>query len=513
MTDTSFRCNDDYEEGKYIPKSYRFERDLDYKDSTFDRSYEKYYPDNANESYVYDDVEALVRNKDNVLFDFIKHFKEVQCQRLEVLDSYVHGRNYGISHGRRRIEKNKADYRIAHDYGGYIARFATSYIASKAITYSFNGSSDDGDSNDLSDVLEINRINDIDNLNYELAYDCSVYGRAFEFHYRLKGDITDYIARIEPFDMFVIRDKTVRRNIVCAVHCPEFNGLIEPKVYTKDRVYELDRLDLSNPIFRIVRQYVNPYGDVPVVEWFNNRYREGDFEKVLSAIDAYDAGQSDTANYMSDLNDALLVINGDVDLSLNDLSNMRDANILLLESGVDPAGHSTSTSADYIYKQYDVSGVEAYKSRILDDLHMLSGIPKITDESFNTQSGIAMQYKTFGLRQLKETKVNYFSKALRRRYEIIERMRKVNGGKSINSKAIGFNFHENLPSDVWLEIKSFVDSGGLLSQETLLENTSFTNPKKEVERISSEEDKREGLSAEEAAFRRALIDEKLYREE
>ncbi len=65
----------------------------------------------------------------------------------------------------------------------------------------------------------------------------------------------------------------------------------------------------------------------PVVEYDNNRFRTGDFEHVISLIDLYDSAQSDTANYMTDLNDALLVISGDIDALFNGSSIL---------SGVDP---------------------------------------------------------------------------------------------------------------------------------------------------------------------------------
>ena len=52
-----------------------------------------------------------------------------------------------------------------------------------------------------------------------------------------------------------------------------------------------------------------------ITEYSPNRFRMGLYEDVLSLIDLYDAGQSDTANYMTDLNDALLVISGDIEAS------------------------------------------------------------------------------------------------------------------------------------------------------------------------------------------------------
>ena len=43
----------------------------------------------------------------------------------------------------------------------------------------------------------------------------------------------------------------------------------------------------------------------------------GDFEKVIPLIDLYDNAQSDTANYMSDLNDAMLLVIGNMELDSN----------------------------------------------------------------------------------------------------------------------------------------------------------------------------------------------------
>ncbi|MEL1199037.1 phage portal protein, partial [Staphylococcus epidermidis] len=51
-------------------------------------------------------------------------------------------------------------------------------------------------------------------------------------------------------------------------------------------------------------------GKVTITVFRNNEKRRGDFEKVIPLIDLYDEAQSDTANYMSDLNDAMLLIKG-----------------------------------------------------------------------------------------------------------------------------------------------------------------------------------------------------------
>ena len=91
------------------------------------------------------------------------------------------------------------------------------------------------------------------------------------------------------------------------------------------------------------------------------------YEDVIPQIDAYDAAQSDTANYMTDLNEATLVITGDLNLqkyTVKEMIEMKKANLLLLSSGINPDGSREQTDAKYVYKQYDVTGAEAYKDRL-----------------------------------------------------------------------------------------------------------------------------------------------------
>ena len=261
-------------------------------------------------------------------------------------------------------------------------------------------------------------------------------------------------------------------------------------VYTKDQTITYKPYTTNAVRLTVDTTTKHEYRDVPVVEWWNNRYRMGDFESEISLIDAYDAGQSDTANYMSDLNDAMLLIKGDLDalgLSASDIAKMKDANTLLLQTGISANGQQTSADAGYIYKQYDVQGTEAYKNRLANDIHRFSRIPNLEDDRFNaTSSGIALLYKMIGLEQVRKNKETYFTKALRRRYELISNIHKAINKPTIEASKLTFTFHPNIPQDVWNEIKAYIEAGGVVSQETLMNNASFTDYKTEQERILKE---------------------------
>lgn len=442
----------------------------------------------ANEQFRYSSVDDLLNtDKGRKAFrDMLAAFFGSQKQRLAILSSYAQGDNSSILSGHRRLDDEKADYRVRHKWGGYISSFATSYVIGNPVTLGLI----DGNDEQLNTLKEIEWQNDINALNSDLAFDASVYGRAYEYHFRDK-DKVDRVVLISPLEMFVIRDLTVEQNIIAAVHLPVYDNKVNMTVYTKDQV--ITYKPFTNHAVRLVVDSVqkHSYNDVPVVEWWNNRFRMGDYESELSLIDAYDAGQSDTANYMSDLNDALLLIKGDLDsinLDPESAAKMKDANMLLLKTGISQTGQQTTADADYIYKQYDVTGTEAYKNRLANDIHRFSRIPNLDDDRFNsTSSGIALLYKMIGLEQVRKDKETYFTKALRRRYELISNIHKAISAPVIEANKLTFTFHPNIPQDVWTEIKAYIEAGGEVSQETLMNNASFTDYKTEQSRLSKQQ--------------------------
>lgn len=487
--DTTHNASDENLEGVYIPKSYQFERDMDTADLdsrldvlTFD--------DNANIHFVYDDMNNLIQTEEGrkTLAHMINTFFNSQKDRLSILEGYSKGQNYTILNGRRRIEQTKADYRISHNWGGYISSFATSYLLSRAITIGTK-QLDDDETKTLQSINDINEENDIDTLNYELGFDASRYGRAFELHYR--DDTGDKIVQIDPQEIFIIRSADVSKQMIGAVHLPIYNGKVHMTIYTDTHRYKYEPYEQGAVSFQLKDEGRHAYGMVPVVEWWNNRFRQGDFETEIPLMDSYDAVQSDTANYMSDINDAMLVINGDLltaGIGASEADKMIKANVLLLETGLDHTGKQTSASAEYIYKQYDVAGSEAYKKRLINDIYKLSKIPNLDDDRFDANnSGIALKYKMLGLEQMRSIKESFYTKALRRRYRIIESMHSGLNKHDITANDLTFTFHTNLPEDVWAEVERFANVGGVVSDTTLMELASFIeSPEDEKLKIAND---------------------------
>ncbi|WP_304652579.1 phage portal protein, partial [uncultured Ligilactobacillus sp.] len=164
----------------------------------------------SNIHYRVNSLDDLKGNNYETLTQMIRHFITNQVPRLEVLDGYSKGRNAGIFSGDRRLDKNKADHRIAHNFGKLIAQFVAGYTTSVPLSYSLP------DDNELNDkLLEFNKANDIATLDNELMYDVAKFGRAYDIQY--KNDDGNKIKQANVFETFVIYDTTIERRPVAAV--------------------------------------------------------------------------------------------------------------------------------------------------------------------------------------------------------------------------------------------------------------------------------------------------------
>lgn len=452
----------------------------------------------------------------NRVMQFIRHHHEYQRPRLKMLDDYYKGANTGIlDSANRRIDKGHADHRAVHSFGAYIADFHASFSVGKAITVKH-------DDDDRLNQLESD--NDFDSINSDLFLDTSRFGRAYEYIYRGNDD-NEHSVVLDPLETFVIYDLSVDPKPAMAVRYHQIQvvgdhnqQLLKYRIETwTDTAYTVYKpCYLEGKLVPEDREG-NPetiYA-FPVIEYKNNRFRLCDFERVIPLIDLYDAAESDTANYMTDLNDAMLVIKGDIDTLLqgsgvlqgtdpNDadankqlaedkleiLKDMKDANLLLLKSGVSMSGQQTTVDANYIHKEYDVAGTDSYKDRLAHDIHKFSHTPDLTDENFaGNTSGIAMKYKVLGTIELASTKRKQFEKGLRQRYRVIKTLEdRASGGMKVDPTTITFVFTDNMPEDDLSTINAVVSAGAQLPQDYLYQFLpNVTDPTTITDQLAQEQ--------------------------
>lgn len=459
--------------------------------------------DLANRIFKYTSSEDLVANLNDVR-DFIVEHQESQVPRLQVLNKYYMGHNISIYEAeRRRLTTDKSDIRIANSYAKLIVETQVSYITDKPIeTQLIN------ENPAFKQFLDdINIQNDIDTHNKDLLIDMSVYGRAYEHIYRTEDG--DRIGLSDVFNTFIIYDLTIEKKPIAAVRYILFNVTnennetvkhVSVELYTNESIYTFDSVPFNYDLELTIKKnkdktpnpILNSYGKVPIIEYRNSNRGLGDFEDVIDLIDVYDSVNSDTANYSNDTPDAMYQITGrmaDSSMNSGQLKSLKNANMSYLKTGLDADGKEYSLKGEYVNPTYDVNGIEAFKNRIVSEIHKQSNTPDLSDEHFGgNQSGVAMIFKFSGMDQSASLKMSSFKTSAKKRYEIIKRIK--NNVDSVNldfnMNEINFHFVKNIPLNKAEMLKSAVDAKIKLSNETLIEYLPFINTEIELKRLEEQ---------------------------
>lgn len=393
-----------------------------------------------------------------LLIKCLEEHRALVGSRYEKLNDYYDGehkiKNRTLSNS--TLPNNK----IIANHAAYITDMATGYVFGTPISYSGDG---------MEKINEIFIEQDEDSHNNELALDSSIFGLGHELVYMSNDETpTVKLAVVSPFNSFVVVDSTVENKPMFGVtYYPKYNieGTLrgyDVNVYTEYTITRYFLTDLSNsaPTEEDIKEHF--FGGVPLIEYKNNKKIKGDFEGVLTLIDAYNLLQSDRVNDKEQMVDALLAVVG---ASLGDDGNekaetaklLKELKIIELEPGGD---------AKWLVKNLNETEIEVLKKSLKDDIHEFSKVPCLTDENFvGNASGIAMKYKLLGFEQLGKIKERYFKQGLRQRLKLIAKVEGVRA-TNIDTNKISIIMKRSLPVDDELQSRIAQTTEGLLSWET-----------------------------------------------
>ncbi|AYE35684.1 phage portal protein [Clostridium septicum] len=427
---------------------------------------------------IYKDRELV--NEDGTIPEklLIKCLEEHNLQKiryLELLD-YYEGKHKILN----RVMSNEdlPNNKLVCNHASYITDMAVGYVFGVPISYSGEGNGDELLNQIFTEIDE-------DSHNNELALDISILGIGNELIYMNDEDIPGIeLAVLSPLNTFVVFDTTVKHKPIFAVNYTEKQDIegtvkgLDVNVYTKYKLYRYFTANTSFNGLNLIDENEHYFDDIPIIEYKNNKTSTGDFETVLTLIDAYNTLQSDRINDKAQLADALLAVIGaslgdDETEQTNTAKLIKEMKILELDEGGD---------AKYLTKQLNETEVEVLKKSIKDDIHEFSKVPCLTDENFvGNSSGVAMKYKLLGFEQLAKTKERYFKKGLRQRIKLIANLEGTRA-KIIDSNKIDIVMKRSLPVDDELKVRILQETEGSLSWETRIKEY---NPE-----IDTEEEKK-----------------------
>lgn len=402
---------------------------------------------------------------------FIKKHKAESIRYIK-LQKYYEGKHDILDHTSRDGQPNN---KIVNPYPKYITDMLVGYFVGQPISYTSKG--EDGLLEDLQAIFDYS---DEQEENLELAKICSIKGKAYELLYR------DEDARIRfnefgPDQMFVIYDMTISPSIKFAIRyydVGEGNDKITyAEVYDKEvcTLYKGKDSDLS-------LEQITPhtFKDVPVVEYVNNKEEQGDFEQVITLIDAYNKAQSNTLNDMDQFTDAYLILVNMAGTDSERVDELKRDRVMLLDDDGD---------AKWLIKEINDAWVENYKDRVRRDIHKFSYTPDMQDESFgNNLSGVSIRYKILAMEQIRSNKERKFKKGLQRRIELICNSLSLEKDIDLFTN-INIKFANTLPQNIYELSQTIKNLSPYLSSETLLNQLPFVeNAKEELEKKKAEDE-------------------------
>ena len=227
----------------------------------------------------------------------------------------------------------------------------------------------------------------------------------------------------------------------------------------------------------------------PLFGLANNAELQGDAEKVLTLIDAYDRTLSDASNEIEQYRLAYLVFKGMApDEDTNDLMKHQQI-IELMEENDD---------VSYLTKDVNDDLIENHLNRLETNIMRFAKSVDFTDDEFgNAASGVSLRYKLLSLENKCVTKERKMTAALRYQYKVLfsawAKRNNINPDDYLN---VRMTFQRNLPVNLLEEAQIQQALQGVFSREYRLSLFSKMTPEEieeELKRLQEEEDA-EGLA-------------------
>lgn len=401
--------------------------------------------------------------------------------RYKILQGYYEGKAKIFE---RTKDKNKSNNKLVLDYPSYIIDVLLGLFVGKPISYTVKEENREK-FKVIQDTLDLNNEQDE---NTEVAKMCGIKGRGYEIVY-VDEESNIRFNEVNPENIVLVYDDKIIPKPIFAIYQAELTDVDNLGKESKDKKIIIYKKNIIQEFAKVkgdlhlLNEYPNPFGEVPVIEFLNNNEGIGDFERVLSLIDAINLSQSDTANDFEEFTNAILVLYGILDTDNEDIRQLIEDRVLLLDE--------SGQNAQWLIKEINDAALENYKNRLDRDIHKFAKVPNMNDENFaGNVSGESMKYKLFATNQIIAQKQRKFKTALEARFRLIINGLKIKSGLDLDYRDISIVFNENTPFnelDNINTVKAALDTG-LSKQYALGKLRDIDDISEELKREEDERD-------------------------
>jgi len=222
----------------------------------------------------------------------------------------------------------------------------------------------------------------------------------------------------------------------------------------------------------------NLTGQLNLVPFVNNAEGSGDFEPVTDLVDAYNLLLSGAMDDMQSVANAFLALYGMQGTTREDIAEANRSRILSLSEG---------GRAEFVVKNLNHEALAQLEVNLRRSILQLSMTPDLSDESFaGNASGVALQYKLWGIEQVRAAKERSFTEGLHRLLSALTAGLNLLG-TVVDLSSARVTFYKNLPENHAEQVELLMRLRELLSARTILEQLPWVQDAEEELRRRAEE--------------------------
>lgn len=292
------------------------------------------------------------------------------------------------------------------------------------------------------------------------------------------------IDRFSPEEIIPIYDDSIKENLICAIRVVktlnmDFNTTgYRVEVYDDKKITTYKSENVIESL-KLDSEVTHPFNAVPVIEYKNNADMFGDYQQILSLIDAYDNALTDavmTSNYFAD---AYLMLRG-VTLDKEDVDAIREKRIMVFDDSQAGAGFLEKGNAG-------TQQNESLRDSLATDIFRFAHCPDLSNETtLGNASGISIKYRMLGTENLTAIKERMFRIGLAKRMELIATFYHITED---TLEEVDFVFTRNIPTNDVENADVVQKLHNIVSDETLFSLLPFVDDiEEEKARVQEQRD-------------------------
>ena len=386
---------------------------------------------------------------------------------------------------RQMPDSNKIDNKLVNDFFSEIVDTKTGYMFGNPVVMQVDKSMvEDASTYDLlaTKIQELKVRSNLDDTNSENCKMAAICGYDAMLAY-IDKEGEEAVQRIDPWEAIILSEREYTEPEFAIRTYTTWDDKRIAELYDSEYIYIYESPTTSSTSFVFRERVAHMFAYCPMWGVPNNAELQGDADKVLTLIDAYDRTMSDFNSEIEQFRLAYLLFYG-VEPDAETIDALKQTGALYI-----PPSESGESANDvkYLVKNLDHAALDSHLDRLEDNIMRFAKHVNFTDESFGSSiSGVAMRFKIFHL----ETKAKYFERkhnaALMYMFKVI--------GSAWKAKGINFEwttlenkYTRNLPVNLVDEAQAATALMGLVSQRTAISQLSFVNDvDREMEEIERE---------------------------